>query len=150
MHNKLLRYPVLACISLFCMANAASAQPYGYAQTNELLVQKIAVGVGVWIVTAILAYVAWAVTKLIAKVGVIALPIIAGIGVAAMLPSNINNDIVVATSIPFVIWGTAITLVCYVYANFFNVERRLDKLEQEQGRAVQSTPSTPPAKNVPS
>ena len=53
MDKKLLRHFVLACIGLMGMASVAFAQVNGNAQAP--LLPKIAIGVCVWLVTALLA-----------------------------------------------------------------------------------------------
>ena len=142
MDKKLLRHFMLACIGLVGMANVAFAQGNGNAQAQASSLQKVAIGVCVWLVTAVLAYVAWALLKVIAKLGVVVLPILAGVAVAILLPDQITSDGVVAISIPFVLSGVAASLVCYLYANFYDIERKLGQVEEKR------TPSSLPKISV--
>jgi hypothetical protein len=132
MDRKPLRQFVLAGMTVVGLANVAFAQVNENAEaSNASLFEKIAIGVGAWLATAILAYVAWNVAKIVAKIGVVGFPILAGVGVAATLPHPITSDAVMAIGIPYVLSGVAASLVCYLYANFYDIERELHKVEQE-------------------
>lgn len=135
MNKKPLRHLVLAGMGLVGLANVGFAQVKGNASVpGSSFFQKAAIGVCAWLVTAILAYVAWALVKIIAKIGVVAFPILAGIAVASMLPSRITSDAVIAIGIPCVLWGVAASLVCYLYANFYDIEQELGNVEREVDR----------------
>ena len=123
------------------VANIGLAQAVGNAPAPTPLLQKVAIGVGVWLVTAILAYVAWTLLKVVAKIGVILFPVLAGVAVATLLPNQITSDAVMSIGVPCVTSAVAASLVCYLYANFYDIERELSKVEQS--KAIQSTPSPP-------
>ena len=132
MDKKPLRPFVLAGMALVGLANVAFAQVNEKAEAHDSsLFETIAIGVGAWLATAILAYVAWNLVKIVAKIGVVGFPILAGVGVATMLPHPITSDAVLAIGIPYVLWGVAASLVCYLYANFYDIERELHKVEHE-------------------
>ena len=141
MDTKPLRHFMLTCIGLVGMANVGFAQASGNVQAQGSLLQKIAIGVCVWLVTALLAFVAWTLLKVIAKIGVVVLPILAGVAVAIELPDQITSDAVVAIAVPYVVLAIVSSLVCYLYANFYDIERDLAEVEEQQSEA--STPSPP-------
>lgn len=132
---------VLACIGVVSVASDAFAQAAGNVPAPTPLLQKVAIGVGVWLVTAVLAYVAWTLLKVVAKIGVILIPILSGVGVATLLPNQITSDAVMSIGVPCVTSAIAASLVCYLYANFYDIERELSKVEQS--KAIQSTPPPP-------
>ena len=142
MDKKPLRHFMLACIGLMGTANVGFAQVNGNAPAQGSLLQKIAIGGCVWLVTALLAYVAWSLLKIVAKIGVVVLPILAGVAVAMVLPDQATKDTVIAISIPCVLWGIAASLVCYFYANFYDIERELGQVEKKQSSV--NTPPSPP------
>ena len=135
MDKKPLCHLVLAGMGLAGLANVGFAQVNGNAPVpGSSFFQKVAIGVCAWLVTAILAYVAWALVKIVAKIGVVAFPILAGIAVASMLPGRITSDAVIAIGIPCVLSGVAASLVCYLYANFYDIEQELGNVEREVDR----------------
>jgi hypothetical protein len=129
-----------ALVGLVVIANVGFAQVN--AQPQGSLLQKLAIGVCVWLVTAVLAYVAWTLLKIIAKIGVVVLPILAGVAVALQLPDPITSDAVVAIAVPRVAMGVVASLVCYLYANLYDIEREVDEVE-EQSEAREATPLPP-------
>ena len=141
MDKKLLSHVVPACIGLVSVADVAFAQAGGNAPAPTPLLQKVAIGVGVWLVTAVLAYVAWTLLKVVAKIGVILIPVLAGVAVATLLPNQITSDAVMSIGVPCVTSAIAASLVCYLYANFYDIERELSKVEQS--KVTQGTPSPP-------
>lgn len=148
MDGKPLLHFLLACIGLVGMANVSFAQVNGDAHADASLLPKIAVGVCVWLLTAVLAYAAWSLLKIIAKLGVIVLPMLAGVAVAILLPNQITSDSVVAIAVPYVVVGVGASLVCYLYANFYDIERNLDQVEERQSEARDSTHPLPPTTSV--
>jgi hypothetical protein len=142
MDKKLLRCFFFACCSITAMANVSFAQAHANPQPGGTTLQKVAIGIGVWLATAVFAYVAWTLLKVIAKIGVFVLPIVAGIAVAMLLPDKVTSDAVLAVGVPWVTSAVAATLVCYLYANFYDIERELGKLEAER-RVRGGTPPPP-------
>jgi hypothetical protein len=141
MDKKHLSHFVLACIGILSVANVGFAQAVGNAPAPTPLLQKVAIGVGVWLVTAVLAYVAWTLLKVVAKIGVILIPVLTGFAVATLLPNQITSDAVMSIGVPCVTSAIAASLVCYLYANFYDIERELSKVEQS--KVTQGTPSPP-------
>ncbi len=101
MDMKPLCHFLLPCLGIVGTANVAFAQASGNAPPDGASFEKIAIGVGVWLVTAMLAYVAWTLMKVVAKIGVFVLPILAGLAVAMLLPDKITSDAVVAIGVPW-------------------------------------------------
>lgn len=130
-------------VGLILLAVAASL---GAAQEESATIQKLGIGVGVWLVTAILAFVIWKLLKVLAKVGVIMLPILAGVVVVMLLPDEINQitlNAVLARSAIVVTWGVAASLACYLYANLYDLDRDLDRVKQAQAEPKHSVVEAP-------
>jgi hypothetical protein len=131
MDKKFLRCFVLAGPAMAALVNAGFAQANPNAHASELLFEKVMMGIGVWLVTAILAFAIWALVKVIAKIAVIVLPIVAGIAAGFLLSGHIGRNAVFEIGVPLVIWGGVATLICYMYANIFDLEREITRVEQE-------------------
>ena len=56
----------------------------------------------------------------------------------------------VAVGVPYVVLGVTASLVCYLYANFYDIERQLDEVEEEveeQAREAEEAATPVPPKS---